>query len=187
MSNYFLSYMQIIGQWPMPNGNPATPRQPSCTVSRQHNWTDCGRLGLMLCSQSLLRTVLELIGRNLGMLFAVRLDVWNRFRRCTSLMWLSRQCDVTRGRPECLQSQELPDCLNRLQNDSIMLRWQPQCIAKTLWAPLNCKGPFHTYIRGILGVRVMLFVEDPIVTVKCRTAIKELFLYFNLCLKCKVG
>ena len=39
----------------------------------------------------------------------------------------------------------------------------------------------------ILGVRVMPFVVDPIVTVKCRTAIKELFLYFNLCLKCKVG
>jgi hypothetical protein len=45
--------------------------------------------GLMLCSRSLLRTVLELIGRNPGMLFAVRLDVWNQFRRCTSLMWLS--------------------------------------------------------------------------------------------------
>jgi hypothetical protein len=138
MSNYFLSYMQIIGQWPTPNGNPATPRQPSCTVSRQHNWTDCGRLGLMLCSRSLLRTVLELIGRNPGMLFAVRLDVWNRFRRCTSLMWLSRRRDVTRGRPERLRSLVLPDCLNRLHNDSIMLRWQPQCIAKTLWAPLNC-------------------------------------------------
>jgi hypothetical protein len=26
MSNYFLSYMQIIGQWPMPNGNPAKTR-----------------------------------------------------------------------------------------------------------------------------------------------------------------
>ena len=54
MSNYFLSYMQIIGQRPTPNGNPATPHQPSCTVSRQHNWTDCRRLGLMLCSRSLL-------------------------------------------------------------------------------------------------------------------------------------
>jgi hypothetical protein len=76
MSNDFPSYMQIIGQWPMPNGNLATPRQPSCTVSRKHNWTDCGRLGPMLCSRILLRTVLELIGRNPGMLFAVRLDVW---------------------------------------------------------------------------------------------------------------
>jgi hypothetical protein len=47
------------------------------------------RLGLMLCSRSLLRTVLELIGRNPGMLLAVRRDVWHRFRRCTSLMWLS--------------------------------------------------------------------------------------------------
>jgi hypothetical protein len=138
MSYYFLSYMQIIGQWPMPNGNLATPRQPSCTVSRKHNWTDCGRLGQMLCSRSLLRTVLELIGRNPGMLFAVRLDVWNRFRRCTSLMWLSRRRDVTRGRPERLRPLVLPDCLNRLHNDSIVLRWQPQCIAKTLWAPLNC-------------------------------------------------
>ena len=138
ISNYFPSYMQIIGQWPTPNGNPATPRQPSCTVSRKHNWMDCGRLCLTLCSRSLLRTVLEMIGRNPGMLFAVRLDVWNRFRRCTSLMWLSRRRDVTRGRPERLWSLVLPDCLNRLHNDSIMLRWQPQCIAKTLWAPLNC-------------------------------------------------
>jgi len=29
----------------------------------------------------------------------------------------------------------------------------------------------------------MLFVEDPAVTVKCRTAIKVLFLYFNLRLR----
>jgi hypothetical protein len=36
-------------------------------------------------------------------------------------------------------------------------------------------------------MRIMFIIEDPIVTVKCRTAIKELFLYFNLCLKCKVG
>ena len=108
MSNYFLSYTQIIGQWPMTNGNPATPCQPSCTVSRQHNWMDCGRLGLMLCSRSLLRTVLELIGRNPGMLFAVRLDVWNRFPRCTSLMWLSKRRDITRGRPERLRSLVLP-------------------------------------------------------------------------------
>jgi hypothetical protein len=28
----------------------------------------------------------------------------------------------------------------------------------------------------------MLIIKDPIVTVKCRTAIKMLFLYFNLCL-----
>jgi hypothetical protein len=33
----------------------------------------------------------------------------------------------------------------------------------------------------------MLNIEDPTVTVKCRTAIKVLFLYFNLCLKCKIG
>jgi len=31
----------------------------------------------------------------------------------------------------------------------------------------------------------MLIVEDPTVTVKYRTAIKALFLYFNLCLKGK--
>jgi hypothetical protein len=49
---------------------------------------NAGRLGLMLCSRSLLQTVLELIGRNPGMLLAVRLDVCNRFRRCTSLVWL---------------------------------------------------------------------------------------------------
>jgi hypothetical protein len=28
----------------------------------------------------------------------------------------------------------------------------------------------------------MLLIEDPTVTVKCRIAIKALFLYFNLCL-----
>jgi hypothetical protein len=33
----------------------------------------------MLCSRNLLWTVLELIGRNPGMLLAVTLDVWNRF------------------------------------------------------------------------------------------------------------
>jgi hypothetical protein len=97
-----------------------------------------GRLALMLCSRSLLRTVLELIGLNPGMLLAVRFDIWNHFRRCTSLMGLSWRRDVTRGRPERLWFLVLPDCLNRLHNDSIVLRWQPQCIAKTLWAPLNC-------------------------------------------------
>jgi hypothetical protein len=93
-----------------------------------------GHLGLMLCSRSLLRTVLELIGRNSGMLLAVRLDVWNRFRRCTSLMWLSWRRDVTRGWPERLQSLVVPDCLIRLHNDSIVLRWQPQCLATTFCA-----------------------------------------------------
>jgi len=34
----------------------------------------------------------------------------------------------------------------------------------------------------IFMVRIMLIVEDSIVTVKYRTAIKELFIYFNLCL-----
>ena len=126
--------MQIIGQWPTPNGNPATPRQPSCTVSRQHNWTDCRRLGLMLCSWSLLRTVRELIGRIPGMVLAVRRDVWNRFRRCTSLMWLSWRHDVPRGRPERLRSLVLPDCLNPFHNDSIVLRWQPKCLATTFCA-----------------------------------------------------
>jgi len=47
----------------------------------------------------------------------------------------------------------------------------------------TAKGRF----KHILGVRIMLIVEDPTVIVKYRTAIKALFLYFNLCLKCKVG
>jgi hypothetical protein len=42
----------------------------------------------------------------------------------------------------------------------------------------TCSGPFHTHFM----VRVILIVIDPTVTVKCRTAIKALFLYFNLCL-----
>ena len=37
---------------------------------------------------------------------------------------------------------------------------------------------FHPRFR----VRVILIVEDSTVTVKCRTAIKALFLYFNSCL-----
>jgi hypothetical protein len=42
-----------------------------------------------------------------------------------------KQCDVTRGRPERLWFLVLPDCLNRLHNDSIVLRWQPKCLATT--------------------------------------------------------
>ena len=38
----------------------------------------------------------------------------------------------------------------------------------------------HTYF--IIHVCVMLIIEDPTVTVKCRTAITTLFLYFKLCL-----
>jgi hypothetical protein len=37
----------------------------------------------------------ELIGRIPGMLLAVRLDVWNRFRRCTSLMCIRSECTFT--------------------------------------------------------------------------------------------
>ena len=59
-----------------------------------------GRRGLMWRPRSLLWTVLGLIGYNPGILLAVRFDVWNRSRRCTSLMWLSCWRDVTRGQPE---------------------------------------------------------------------------------------
>ena len=87
-----------------------------------------GRRGLMWRSRSLLRTVIELIGRNSGMLLPVRLDVWHRYRRCTSLMWLSCWCDVTRRRPERSRSLLLPDCLKCLNNDCIVLRWTPKCL-----------------------------------------------------------
>jgi hypothetical protein len=40
----------------------------------------------------------------------------------------------------------------------------------------------HSYIK----VCVMLLIEDPTMTVKHRTAIKTLFLYFNLCLCVKL-
>ena len=83
-----------------------------------------GRYGLMWRSRRLLRTVLELIGRNPVMLLAVRLDFWNRSRRCTSLMWLSCLWDVTRWR-----SLVLPYCLRLLNNDYIVLRWTPKCLA----------------------------------------------------------
>jgi hypothetical protein len=33
----------------------------------------------------------------------------------------------------------------------------------------------------------LIHYEDPTVIVKCRTSIKELFLYFNLVSKCRVG
>jgi len=51
-------------------------------------------------------------------------------------------------------------------------------------AELQSGGPFHTQFRVLL---VMLIVEDPTVTLECRTAIKVLFLYFNIGLSCKAG
>ena len=39
-------------------------------------------------------------------------------------------------------------------------------------------GPFHTHFK----VQAVLIIEDPTVTVKCRTAIKVMFLYINSCL-----
>jgi hypothetical protein len=66
---------------------------------------------------------------NPWMLLAVRLDVWNRSRRCTSLMWLCCWPDGTHGRPERWRSLVLPDCLQRLNNDCIELRWTPKCLA----------------------------------------------------------
>ena len=39
------------------------------------------------------------------------------------------------------------------------------------------KAPLHTHFR----IRVLVIVEDPTVTVRCRTAIKVLFLYLILC------
>ena len=42
-------------------------------------------------------------------------------------------------------------------------------------------GMFQTHFR----IWAVLIVEDPTVTIKCRTAIKILFLYFNLCLSVK--
>jgi hypothetical protein len=64
----------------------------------KQNWTDCGTSCPDVMFTKFIATVLELIGLNPGMLLALRFDVWNRFRRCTSLMWLSRRRDVTRGR-----------------------------------------------------------------------------------------
>ena len=45
-------------------------------------------------------------------------------------------------------------------------------------AQMQTKGPFHIYP----SVRVMLIIEDPTVTVKCRTEIKALLLNINMCL-----
>jgi hypothetical protein len=38
--------------------------------------------------ETYMRTILELIDRNPEMILALRLNVWNRSRRFTSLMWL---------------------------------------------------------------------------------------------------
>ena len=104
----------------------------------------------MWWSRSLLRTVLELISRNLGMLLPGRLDVWNRYRRCTSLMWLSCRCDVTRGRPERWRSLLLPDCLKRLNNDCIVLLWAPtMCCANPTWSIPIAWRRWFSVKRGI--------------------------------------
>jgi hypothetical protein len=132
----------------------STPRQPCCTVSRQQNWTDCGTsLPDDMFAKSI-ATVLELIGRNPGILLAVRLDVWNRYGRCTSLMWKFWRRDVTRGRPERMRSLVLPDCLFRLHNNSIVLRWQPKCIASTFcpspaWSIPIARRRWFSSRRGI--------------------------------------
>jgi len=44
-------------------------------------------------------------------------------------------------------------------------------------AQLQVMGPLHTHF----SIWVMLIIEDTTVTVKCRTTIKVLFLYFNVC------
>ena len=92
-----------------------------CLSSKIGRITGCR--GLMWRSRSLLRTVLELIGRNPVMPFAVlvRLDVWNRSRRCTGFMWLSCWRDII--------TLVLLDCLKRLNNDCIVFRWTTKCLA----------------------------------------------------------
>ena len=110
----------------------STPIQSSCMVPRHEIGRIAGRSGLMWRSQILLRTVLDLVGLNPGMLLAVRLDFWNRSRRGTSLMWLSCWHDVPRGRPERWLSLVLPDCPTRLNNDCIVLLWTPACPATML-------------------------------------------------------
>ena len=47
---------------------------------------------------------------------------------------------------------------------------------------INLGSPYFYYVR----VWVMFINEDPMVTVKCRTAIKALFLYFNVCQSVKL-
>ena len=56
------------------------------------------------------------------------------------------------------------------------------CMSKEYCSTAD-QGPFHSHF----GIQVMLIVEDPTVTVKCRTAIQVLFLYFNLCLSIKMN
>jgi hypothetical protein len=56
----------------------------------------------------------------------------------------------------------------------------PRCIIyqQKKWVPLYCRHLFHTHFR----VCVMFIIKVGTVTLKCRTVIKALFLYFNLCL-----
>jgi hypothetical protein len=51
---------------------------------------------------------------------------------------------------------------------------------KSLSVELNRIAQLHFTLHFMIGA--MLIVEDHTETVKCRTAMKELFLYFNLCI-----
>jgi hypothetical protein len=108
------------------------------------------RRGLAWRSRSLLRTVLELIGRNPEMLLAVRLDVWNLSSRCTRVMWLSCWRDVT----------VLPDCLRRLNNYSIVLRWISKCLvtmccANPAWSIPIARRRWFSVRRGIAEINII--------------------------------
>lgn len=92
-----------------------------------------GRLGRMLCIQCLFLIVLEVIRLRPWIVRAVKLDVWNLFRRWTSRIWLSCLCDVTRGCPVLGWSRTFPDCWYHLHNDPMVLRWQPKCLATFVW------------------------------------------------------
>jgi hypothetical protein len=65
----------------------------------------------------------ELIGRNPGMLLAVRLDVWNRFRRCTSDRIRSGRPRVTSRRQD--NHIRLVHLRNRFQTSSLTARSIP--------------------------------------------------------------
>ena len=51
---------------------------------------------------------------------------------------------------------------------------------KGLSVELNSIAQLHFTLHFMIGA--MLIIEDHTETVKCRTAMKALFLYFNLCL-----
>ena len=75
----------------------------------------------------------------------------------------------------------------RVPGQNVFIDWFLYAINVNIILLLKTKEYIYTVIKQFTNIiNKFLIVEDHTVTVKCRTAIKTLFLHFNLCLKCKV-